>query len=39
MLQQQEDELAALRTQQDTAQANLDKQDAALKDYLGGMTF
>jgi hypothetical protein len=39
MLQQQEDELAALRTQQDAAQANLDKQDAALKDYLGGLTF
>lgn len=39
MLQQQEDELATLRAQQDSAQASLDKQDAALKDYLAGLTF
>ena len=39
MLQQQEDELAALRTRQTAAQTSLDQQDAALKDYLAGLTF
>jgi hypothetical protein len=39
MLQQQEDDLATLRAQQDTAQTALDSRDAALKDYLAGMAF
>jgi hypothetical protein len=39
MLQQQEDTLSNLHNQQDNAQAALDKQDAALKDYLAGMIF
>jgi hypothetical protein len=39
MLAQQEDELASLRAQQDAAQAALDKQTAAFKDYLASMAF
>ena len=39
MLQSQEDDLATLHTQQDQAQAALDTRDAALKDYLAGLTF
>ena len=39
MLSQQEDDLAALHAQQDTAQTALDAKDAALKDYLATLTF
>jgi hypothetical protein len=39
LLQQQEDALSGLRGQQDAAQAEFDKQNAAFKDYLASMAF